>query len=69
MVVHFFVLWPLLLCRRVCRWRRVVQDYVADKRERVLIKVDDPDHIEFTQGIYGVWKVRAMQPQLRLRKI
>jgi hypothetical protein len=37
--------------RAACR----IKDYVADKRERVLIKVDDPDHIEFTDKEFTVF--------------
>ena len=32
-----------------------IKDYVADKRERVLIKADDPDHIEFTDKDFMVF--------------
>jgi hypothetical protein len=37
--------------RAACR----IKDYVADKRERVLIKIDNPDHIEFIDKDFMVF--------------
>jgi hypothetical protein len=37
--------------RASCR----IKDYIADERERVLIKVDDADHIEFTDKEFMVF--------------
>ena len=37
--------------RASCR----IKDYIADERERVLVKVEDPDHIEFTDKDFMVF--------------
>ena len=37
--------------RASCR----IKDYIADERERVFIKVEDPDHIEFTDKDFMVF--------------